>query len=179
MLVVGSLPRRPLQWKRLIKIELCFWLSVVRWSQVGHVVQNRQSALSLAWHEWFSCKGEEWKINCCGLASSSEPKIREFKKRPWQLPIWKFHVVVCLVSFAAVFRDVTQRFRGALRDIPKDGREGDDRLSDYVKKWHPKACRTYTTIRFHYLANEIVALPSLFPSWLPNVAQVYACEWNL
>ena len=63
-----------------------------------------------------------------------------------------------------VFRNVTQRFRGALRDIPKDGCEGDYRLSDYVKKWHPKACRTYTTIRFHYLANEIVALPSSFPS---------------
>ena len=35
-----------------------------------------------------------------------------------------------LVSFAAVFRDVTQRFpeswfRGALRDIPKDGWEAD------------------------------------------------------
>ena len=32
-----------------------------------------------------------------------------------------------LVSFAAVFRDVTQRSpeRGALRDIPKDGCEGD------------------------------------------------------
>ena len=32
-----------------------------------------------------------------------------------------------LVSFAAVFRDVTQRssFGGALRDIPKDGCEGD------------------------------------------------------
>ena len=31
-----------------------------------------------------------------------------------------------LVSFAAVFRDVTQRSPGgALRDIPKDGCEGD------------------------------------------------------
>ena len=30
------------------------------------------------------------------------------------------------VSFAAVFRDVTQRYlEGALRDIPKDGSEGD------------------------------------------------------
>ena len=94
MLVVGSLPRRPLQWKRLIKIELCVWLSVVQLSQVGHVVQNRQSALSLAWHEWFSCKGEEWNINCCGLASSSEPKIREFKKRPWQLQISRWSGVV-------------------------------------------------------------------------------------
>ena len=38
--------------------------------------------LSLAWHEWFSCKGKGWKIYCCELALSSEPQI------------WKFHVVI-------------------------------------------------------------------------------------
>lgn len=35
------------------------------------------------------------------------------------------------------------------------------------------------TIRFHYSANEIMALLSSFPSWLPNVTLAYACEWNL
>ena len=27
---------------------------------------------SLAWHEWFRCKGREWKIYCCRFASYSE-----------------------------------------------------------------------------------------------------------
>ena len=49
---------------------------------IHHVVQNRWSVLSLAWHEWFPCKGNEWKIYCCELALLSEPQI------------WKFHVVV-------------------------------------------------------------------------------------
>ena len=34
-------------------------LSLLRLFHVGHVVQNRRSALPLAWHEWFSCKGKE------------------------------------------------------------------------------------------------------------------------
>ena len=69
--------------KRHIKIELCVKLSVLRWFLVGNVVQNRRSALSLAWHGWVSCKGKEWKIYCRGeLALSSDPQI------------WKFHVVV-------------------------------------------------------------------------------------
>ena len=42
----------------------------------------RQTTLSLAWYERFSCKGKEWKIYCCELALSSEPQI------------WKSHVVV-------------------------------------------------------------------------------------
>ena len=51
--------RRQLQGKRHIKIELCVKLSLLRLFHVDHVVQNRRSALSLAWHEWFSCKGKE------------------------------------------------------------------------------------------------------------------------
>ena len=51
---------------------------------VSHVVQNRRSVLSLAWHEWFSCKGREWKIYCCGLALYSEPQITKFHVVVWQ-----------------------------------------------------------------------------------------------
>ena len=51
--------RRLLQRERHIKIELCVRLSVMRLFQVGHVVQTKRSVLSLAWHEWFSCKGRE------------------------------------------------------------------------------------------------------------------------
>ena len=53
--------RRQLQGKRHIKIELFVKLSLLRLFHVDHVVQNRRSALSLAWHEWFSCKGKQWK----------------------------------------------------------------------------------------------------------------------
>ena len=74
--------RRQLQQKRHIKFELCLRLSLLRLFHVGRVVQNRRSALSLAWHKWFSGKGKDWKIYCCELALSSE------------LQIWKFHVVV-------------------------------------------------------------------------------------
>ena len=41
--------RRQLQGQRLIKIELCVKLSLLRLFHVDHVVQNRRSALSLAW----------------------------------------------------------------------------------------------------------------------------------
>ena len=51
--------RRQLQRKRHIKIELCVKLIFLRLSRVDHVVQNRRTALSLAWYEWFSCKGKE------------------------------------------------------------------------------------------------------------------------
>ena len=54
--------RRLLQRKRHIKVELCIRLSILRLfhvHDVDHVVQNRRTALSLAWHEWFSCKGKE------------------------------------------------------------------------------------------------------------------------
>ena len=51
--------RRQLQRKRHTKIELCVKLSLLRLFYVDHVVQNRRTALSLAWYEWFSCKGKE------------------------------------------------------------------------------------------------------------------------
>ena len=45
--------RRQVQGKRHIEIKLCAKLSLLRLFHVDHVVQNRRSALSLAWHEWF------------------------------------------------------------------------------------------------------------------------------
>ena len=51
--------RRQLQGKRHIKNELCVKLSLLRLFHVYHVVQNRRSAFSVAWHEWFSCKSKE------------------------------------------------------------------------------------------------------------------------
>ena len=73
---------RQLQRKRDIKIELCLKLSPLRLFHVDHVIQNRRTALSPSWYEWFSYKGKEWKIYCCELPLSSEPQI------------WKYHVVV-------------------------------------------------------------------------------------
>ena len=54
--------------------KLCVRLTVVRLFQVCYVVQTKRSVLSLAWDEWFSCKGRERKIFCCGLELSSEPQ---------------------------------------------------------------------------------------------------------
>ena len=48
-----------LQQKRHFEIKLCFKLTVPRLFHVDHVVQNRQGALSLAWHEWFPRKSKE------------------------------------------------------------------------------------------------------------------------
>ena len=63
----------------------CVKLSVLRLFHVGHVEQNRRSALSaLAWHEWFSCKGKERKIYCCELALSSGPQLWNFHVFVWQ-----------------------------------------------------------------------------------------------
>ena len=76
--------RRQLQGKRLIKTELCVKLSLLRLFHVDHVVQNRRSALSLACHEWFSCKGKEGKIYCCELPLSSKPQICKFHVDVWQ-----------------------------------------------------------------------------------------------
>ena len=64
--------QRLLQRKRRFKIELCVGLSVLRLFQVGRFVQSRRTAHSLAWHEWFSRKGKEWKVY--SFALSSEPQ---------------------------------------------------------------------------------------------------------
>ena len=45
------------QRKHHFKIELNGRLRVLRLCHVSHVARNRPSVLSLAWHEWFSCKG--------------------------------------------------------------------------------------------------------------------------
>ena len=70
--------RRQLQRKRHIKFELCVKFSLLRLFHVDHVIQNRRTALSLAWHEWFLCIGKEGYVYCCELALSSEPKIENF-----------------------------------------------------------------------------------------------------
>ena len=61
------------------------------YSELVTFVQNKWTKLSLAWHEWFSCKGKEWKIYCCGLALPSET------------PKWNFHVVVWQTNSKNIF----------------------------------------------------------------------------
>ena len=63
--------------------------------QVGHVVQSRRSALSLAWHRWFSCKDKEWKIYCCGLALSEAQKLKI------HVVIWQTTSKICTKERAA------------------------------------------------------------------------------
>ena len=107
-------PRRRLQRKRHIKREICVRLSVFRQFHVGQVVQNKRSALSLAWQEWFSCKGKEWKIygsvRCRVVVRTSNIKI---SRRP---------------------------------------------LADHIKKFHQKACRTWSTVIFPHSTNQIIDL---------------------
>ena len=68
-----------LQQRRHRNIELCVRLNALRFFQFDHVVQNRRSTLLLVWNEWFSCKGREWNIYCCGLEFSSEPHVWKFQ----------------------------------------------------------------------------------------------------
>ena len=77
--------RRQLQGNVSLQLNFGVELSLLRLFHVHHVVQNRRSALSLAWHEWFSCKGKEEKIYCCELPSSTEPQIWKFLVVVWQI----------------------------------------------------------------------------------------------
>ena len=45
-----------------LKLKFFVKLSLLRKFHVNYFVQNRRTALSLAWYEWFSWKGKEWKI---------------------------------------------------------------------------------------------------------------------
>ena len=60
-LVIGSLRSYDGNCNENVTLKLNFALRKVflRLFHVGHIVQNKQSALSLAWHECFSCKDKE------------------------------------------------------------------------------------------------------------------------
>ena len=96
------------QRKRHIKVELCVGLSGLRLFYIGNVVQNRRSALPLAWYEWFLCKGKEWKVYCCGLALSSEPQKWKFHVVIWQTT-WKLHQKACRTSSTIIFPHSTNQ----------------------------------------------------------------------
>ena len=74
-----------MKWKRHIKIELCFKLSLLWLFHVGHVVQNRRSALSLSWHEWFSCKGN-WRMKDLRLLARVVVRTSDMKISRRRLP---------------------------------------------------------------------------------------------
>ena len=80
--VIGSLRSYDGNCNENVTLKMNFALSKVFCDYSMLVVQNRRSALSLAWHECFSFKAKEWRIYCCELSLSSEPQI------------WKFHFVV-------------------------------------------------------------------------------------
>ena len=70
--------RRPLQRKRHIKIELCIRLSVLWLFHVGHVAQNRRSALSLAWYECFQAKAKNEKFTAASSRCRQNLKYENF-----------------------------------------------------------------------------------------------------
>ena len=99
--------RRQLQGKRHIKIELCVKLRLLRLFLVDHVGQNRRSALSLAWHEWFSFRGKEWKNYCRELpCCTCGTHFRTWGKnsKSWTLCIY-FNGAPC-VPAVAYFCDI-------------------------------------------------------------------------
>ena len=57
--LLGSLRSYDGNCNESVTLKLNFALSLLRLFHVGHVVHNKRSALSLAWREWFSCKGKE------------------------------------------------------------------------------------------------------------------------
>ena len=67
-----------MQGKRHIKIELCVKLSLLRLFHVDHVVQNRRTALSLVWHEWFSCKGKDERFTAASSRCRQNLKYENF-----------------------------------------------------------------------------------------------------
>ena len=59
-------------------MELCVGLSGLRLFYVNHVVQNRRSALSLAWHEWFSAKATIERFTAAGSRCRQNFKYENF-----------------------------------------------------------------------------------------------------
>ena len=57
--LIENLRRRQLRRNRHIKIELSVKLNLLGLFHVDHVVQNKRTAVSLAWYTWFSCKGKD------------------------------------------------------------------------------------------------------------------------
>ena len=70
--------RRQLQRKRDLKIELCVKLSLLRLFHVGHLVQNRRSALLLAWYEWFSWKAKNERFTAASSRCRQNVKYENF-----------------------------------------------------------------------------------------------------
>ena len=101
--------QRQLQRKHDHKMELK--LSLLQLFHVGHHVQKRRSALSLAWHEWFSCKGKERKIYCCELALSSKLQILKYfdSRRRLADYVKTLHQISCRTCSTIIFLHSTNQ----------------------------------------------------------------------
>ena len=71
--------RRLLQRERHIKLELCVRLSILRLFHVDHVVQNRRTALSLAWYEWFHVKAKSERFTAASSRCCQNLKYENFR----------------------------------------------------------------------------------------------------
>ena len=101
---------------------------------VDHVVQNRRSALSLSWHEWFSCKGKEWKIYCCELALSMKISRRRLAEHCTKKRAARAARNI-LINFLCIFITV----------CCVKASEGNDqwRLSDKLHRWTCVKCAIF------------------------------------
>ena len=102
--------RRQMKRKRHIKIELCFKLSLLWLFHVGHVVQNKRSALSLAWHEWFSCKGN-WRMKDLRLWARVVVRTSNMKISRRRLPdyVKTLHPKACRTCCTNIFLHSTNQ----------------------------------------------------------------------
>ena len=70
--------RRQLKRKRHLKIEPCVKLSLLRLFHVDHVVQNRQTALSLAWYDGFYVKAKSERFTAASSRCRQNLKYEKF-----------------------------------------------------------------------------------------------------
>ena len=84
------------QRKHHFKIELNSRLSVLQLCHVSHVVRNRPSVLSLAWHEWFSCKDiKNTRCIAAGSRCRQNLKYENFTSSFGRLRKKKLHQKAC------------------------------------------------------------------------------------
>ena len=91
----------------------------MRLFQVGHVVQTRQSVLSLTGHDWFSCKRKERKdflLRARVVVKTSNMKI---SRRRWQTTTKKLHKkrdILAARSFSLI-QPIKSLIRGVVVDV--------------------------------------------------------------
>ena len=100
---MGSLKKSQWQRKCHIKIELWVKWSVLQLCHLCHVVQSRQSCLSLTRHNWFSRRRQRKRdllLRACAVIRTSKTKISNLLRAYF---IKKLHQKVCFIQLIKSF----------------------------------------------------------------------------